>query len=77
MPTTVKGTRRNAEAAGMLRIDFPGYSGRGKLAKVDWDDFFEKFDESKLAFLYDPAEGSRFNKFIAREGSPRRRGARK
>ena len=36
-----------------------------------WDDFFEKFDEADLAFLYqDKTEGgkiSRFHKFVARD----------
>jgi hypothetical protein len=65
-PSTVSGTERDSEAAGLLRIDFPGYSGKGTLEPIDWDEFFEKFEESKLAFLYDPDKGNKFNKFIAR-----------
>ena len=65
-PTTVAGTERGAETAGLLRIDFPGYSGKGSLEKVPWDDFFEKFEESNLAFLYDSDKGSKFNKFVQR-----------
>jgi hypothetical protein len=65
-PTTVAGTERDSEAAGLLRIDFPGYSGEGTLEPIDWDEFFEKFEEAKLAFLYDTDKGSKFNKFIAR-----------
>jgi hypothetical protein len=65
-PATVCGTERDSEEAGLLRIDFPGYSGKGTLKAIDWDEFFEKFEEKKLAFLYDPDKGSKFNKFIAR-----------
>lgn len=72
-PSTVVGTERDSESAGLLRIDFPGYSGKGSLEKVDWDDFFEKFEESKLAFLYDPDKGSKFNKFVERKAARRRR----
>ena len=55
---------------GLLRIDFPGYSGQDTLVPIDWDEFFEKFEEEKLAFLHDNKPKSRFNKLIAR--GPRR-----
>ena len=60
------GTERGSETAGLLRIDFPGYAGEPSLAPLDWDDFFEKFEKAKLAFLYDTDKGSKFNKFVAR-----------
>lgn len=65
-PATVEGTERGSEAAGLLRIDFPGYSGENTLAPLEWEEFFEKFEEAKLAFLYDTNKGSKFNKFVAR-----------
>lgn len=65
-PATVEGTERGSEAAGLLRIDFPGYSGKDTLTPIDWDEFFEKFEEEKLAFLHDNKSNSKFNKFIAR-----------
>jgi hypothetical protein len=65
-PATVKGTERDSETAGLLRIDFPGYSGKDTLEPIDWDEFFEKFEEAKLAFLYDTDKKSKFNKFVAR-----------
>jgi len=69
-PAMVKRTTRNGKG-GILRIDFPGYSGEKSLQEVSWDDFFEKFEESQLAFLYqDQAKSgrpSRFNKLVARE----------
>ena len=56
---------------GILRIDF-GEPEEG-LEKISWEDFFKVFDERKLAFLYQDktADGkmSRFNKFVARDGS--------
>jgi len=65
-PTRVKG---------VIRIDFPGYAGEGKLEAIDWDDWFEKFDDSRLSIIVqDRTAGgqlSRFNKLVSREGSPR------
>ena len=56
---------------GILRIDF-GEPEEG-LEEISWENFFDVFDERKLAFLYQDkaAEGklSRFNKFVARDGS--------
>ena len=70
-PATVKGTERGDEKAGMIRVDFPGYSGEGKLERITWDEFFRKFDEKNLAFLYqeetDSGERSFFNKLVSRE----------
>jgi hypothetical protein len=37
---------------GVLRIDFPGFSGEGALKPISWDEWFRKFEERKLAFLY-------------------------
>jgi hypothetical protein len=69
-PATVTRTARG-EAAGILRIDFPGFSGGGSLKPISWEDWFDKFEESDLAFLYqDKTAGgkqSRFFKLIERE----------
>jgi hypothetical protein len=69
-PATVKGTERKGEEAGLLRIDFPGRGEDERLEHISWDAFFEKFDESNLAFVYqdETAEGeeSRFGKFVSR-----------
>ena len=69
-PATVKATADEGEA-GILRIDFPGYSGEDSLEEISWEEFFEKFDESNLAFLYQDrtADGelSRFSKFVNRD----------
>jgi hypothetical protein len=70
-PATVKGTG-DGDEAGLLRIDFPDYSGEGSLEEISWEEFFAKFDEKKLAFLYQDKTGdgaeSRFCKLVSREG---------
>lgn len=69
-PATVKRTA-SKDDVGILRIDFPGYSGGDSLEEISWDEFFEKFDEKKLAFLYQEktssGEESRFFKLISRD----------
>jgi hypothetical protein len=66
-PATVEGTGEGGEP-GLLRIDFPEREADARLEAIEWDDFFAKFDESGLAFLYQEqtADGSlsRFCKFI-------------
>ncbi|HEU4618983.1 MAG TPA: hemerythrin domain-containing protein [Gammaproteobacteria bacterium] len=66
---------------GILRIDFPGYSGRESLERISWDEFFDAFDGNELALLYQDDENSRFSKFVSRDtvdvadgGSSRSRG---
>ena len=75
-PATVANTGGKRDA-GVLRIDFPGYRGKGSLEPISWDEFFKKFEEKELAFLYQEktAQGreSRFFKLLKRE--PRRRKA--
>lgn len=73
-PATVRGTGGGADA-GLLRIDFPGYGeashGEGALEEIGWDEFFRKFEDSRLAFVYQEqtSDGrlSRFNKLVRRE----------
>ena len=69
-PAAVKGTG-GEEDTGLLRIDFPGFGRTGSLEEVSWDEFFEKFDGKKLAFLYQDetrdGKESRFFKFIRRD----------
>ena len=68
-PARVKGTE-NKKSAGVLRIDYPGYSGEESLEPITWDEFFDGFDENDLAFLYQDktADGkqSRFSKLVSR-----------
>lgn len=69
-PAVVKRTRRGDDP-GILRIDFPGFSGEDSLEHVDWDEFFEKFEEANLAFVYQDetvsGRPSRFNKLVSRD----------
>lgn len=65
-PATVAGTESREDEAGVLRIDYPGFSGAGTLERIDWEDWFEKFDEENLAFVYQPKRGSRFSKLVRR-----------
>ena len=55
---------------GILRIEFPGYGDDESLAEISWDDFFSKFEEKNLAFLYQDklkdGQPSRFFKFVSR-----------
>ena len=70
-PAVVKGTESRGSA--LLRIDYPGFSGEGKLEAIEWEEFFEIFDDNNLAFLYQDrtADGgeSRFSKFVDRNAS--------
>lgn len=68
-PACVKGTGDTGDV-GLLRLDFPGYSGEDSLQHITWEEFFEKFDERGLALLHqeETAGGaqSNFNKLINR-----------
>jgi len=85
-PAVVKSTRGKGDQTGILRIDFPGYSGSGSLEEISWEEFFEKFDREKLALVYQETtargQKSNFNKIVSREtvaerGARSRSGARK
>ena len=62
---------------GMIRLDFPGYSGPESLQELSWDNWFEKFDERNLALLVQDRtaseQRSNFNKLVKREGSAKAR----
>ena len=66
-PTVVKDTE-DADGEGILRIDFQ--EPDEALEEISWDDFFDTFEDRKLAFLYqdETADGdeSRFFKFVSR-----------
>jgi hypothetical protein len=69
-PATVKGTESGGDDAGVLRIDFPGGTGQDQLKHIGWDDWFAKFDDNGLAFLYQEekasGEDSTFFKLVQR-----------
>lgn len=66
-PTRVKGTE-GEDGEGILRVDFA--EPDEKLEPIEWDEFFETFEDRKLAFLHQDktADGheSRFFKFVRR-----------
>lgn len=70
-PAEVTSTARGTDDTGIIRIDFPGYAGEGTLNRIDWEEWFQKFDQSGLAFVYQDTtaggERSNFNKLVARE----------
>ncbi|MYL99630.1 hypothetical protein GR702_17870 [Novosphingobium sp. FGD1] len=67
-PTIVAST--DDGKGGLLRVDFA--EPDDELEEVDWERFFEIFDENDLAFLHqdETAESkqSRFNKFVSKDG---------
>ena len=65
-PATVKSTHSKGDP-GLLRIDFPGYSGEDSLERISWEEWFQGFEENNLAFLHEEDKDSRFNKLINRE----------
>jgi hypothetical protein len=83
-PSCVRGTGGRGDT-GMIRLDFPGFSGEDSLQPISWDDWFEKFDQHGLALIVQDRTGrgqkSNFNKLVSREsveqrGKPKARAAR-
>ncbi len=78
-PACVRGTGGKGDT-GMIRLDFPGYSGEQSLQEIGWDEWFEKFDENGLALLVQETtaggETSNFNKLVKRGSSGKRPKAR-
>jgi hypothetical protein len=78
-PACVKGTG-GPDDIGMIRIEFPGApnSRDESLQEIEWEEFFEKFDERGLALVYEgrtaSGQKSNFSKLIKRE-TPRARAA--
>jgi len=71
-PARVKGTNKKG-TAGVLVIDYPGYEGTKTLEAISWEEFFQGFEENKLAFLYQDetkaGDDSRFSKLINRDST--------
>ena len=69
-PACVRGTGGRGDV-GMLRLDFPGYSGGDTLEEISWDEWFRQFDENNLALLIQDrtsdGELSNFNKLVNRD----------
>ena len=80
-PACVRGTGKKG-GVGMIRLDFPGYTGEDKLQPISWEEWFEQFDRNGLALVFqeETAGGQRsnFNKLVKRgtaEQKPKTRGA--
>jgi hypothetical protein len=71
-PARVKGTEKG-KTAGVLRIDYPGFSGDDRLEEITWEEFFDGFEENELAFIYQDktsdGEISRFSKLVDRNAA--------
>jgi len=69
-PACVRGTGGKNDS-GMIRLDFPGFTGSETLQSISWDEWFRAFEENNLALLIqeETADGtqSNFNKLVSRE----------
>lgn len=78
-PARVKDSAKGGKG-GLLRIDYPGFSGEDTLETITWEEFFATFEENNLAFLYqdETKDGgeSRFSKLIDRDSSEKAKAAR-
>lgn len=50
-PSRVVGIE-NDDSAGVLRIDFPGFSREGRLEEILGEEWYQTFEDRGLAFLY-------------------------
>lgn len=63
-PSRVKSTADD-EGGGLLRIDFPGYSGKDSLEEISWEDWYKTFQDRDLEFLYqDHTAGGKESRFF-------------
>ena len=71
-PARVKGTEKG-KTSGVLRIDYPGFSGEERLEEITWEEFFDGFEKNELAFLYQDktkdGKLSRFSKLVDRNAT--------
>jgi hypothetical protein len=71
-PACVRGTG-STDDVGIIRLDFPGYTGEDKLEEISWNDWFDKFDDSGLALLVQDetasGQSSNFNKLVSRQSA--------
>ena len=63
-PALVKGTTRHNDA-NALQLAMEGTTQDGRLEPIDWDDWFQRFDESGLALMIDDSAASA-NKLVPR-----------
>lgn len=69
-PAVVKDTTGGSDV-GLLRINYPGYSGAGSLENIPWSEFFKEFDQKHLVFMYqdrmENGQVSRFSKMVSQQ----------
>lgn len=69
-PTCIKGTGDEHDI-GMIRLDFPGYTGGDALQPITWEQWFAQFDAKGLALVVQEttADGGRshFNTLVKRD----------
>lgn len=67
-PAAVRSTH-DKNGTGIVRIMFPDApnSQHDALVEIGWDEFFDEFEQKKLALLYDPK--SMFSKIVSRAGA--------
>ncbi|HVN20948.1 MAG TPA: hypothetical protein VMU05_19335 [Dongiaceae bacterium] len=69
-PSAVRRTHSD-DSTGIIRLDFPGYSGENSLEEISWDEWFEDFEDRNLALVVQDqtadGEQSNFNKLVSRE----------
>ena len=65
-PARVEGTGDDDDdGGGLLRIDFGDEDEN--LEEISWDEFFEEFEDSNLALVYE--EDGRFSKLVDRDST--------
>lgn len=69
-PSVVKDTEGGSDV-GLLRINYPGYSGQESLQDIPWSEFFKEFDKKHLVFMYqdrmENGQVSRFSKMVSQQ----------
>ena len=71
VPATARGTS-DSQGPGVLTLDIAGYGAdETELEHIDWDAWFDKFEDAQLAFLYQDkkasGEDSTFFKLVSRD----------
>jgi hypothetical protein len=77
-PACVKGTGSSKDV-GMIRIEFPNAPNANdqNLEEIDWDEFFQKFDENQLGLvIQDSRSGGASNFYkVVKRSTARNRGS--
>jgi len=70
-PAAVRNTGNDDDDVGIIRLDFPGYSGQGSLEEISWDEWFDNFEDNELALVVQDkmanGQKSNFNKLVSRD----------